>query len=269
MEPVFSGEVVRAMIFSAVACSLIPLVFLGYYRAKTGAKLLSFFVGMGCYFLFSFFGGSVFNTIFLALFGLQRLLADHPVCLSLYYAFSSGICGVFGLYIGLRFAQKTRPGRQNAFLFGLGAGGLECILYGGIVNITSIVLAVMVNSFGLDGYMEKMQIPGGEWDAQRQLILGRAAIPASSIYMDAILQFLSMCLLASLTILVYGAINRKRSLPLLATAFLLDMTGHIPVNLSQIGVLTNDMATILFITVYVFVILLFVYRFYHSERLSS
>ena len=91
MTPVFSGEIVRAMIVSAVGCSLIPLVFLGYYRAKTGVKLASFFIGMGIYFVFSFFGGSILNMLFLSIFTcafvpvrtmLFRFYIRHPRLLS-------------------------------------------------------------------------------------------------------------------------------------------------------------------------------------------
>lgn len=268
MTPVFSGEIVRAMIVSAVGCSLIPLVFLGYYRAKTGVKLASFFIGMGIYFVFSFFGGSILNMLFLSILGLGHLLSDHPVYLSVYYALSAGLCGLLGSYFGLKYAMKNRPGKQNAFVFGLGAGGLECILYGGIVNITALVLALFVNSFGLDGYLEKMQIASEEMETQRQLILDRAAIPASSIYSDALLQFLSMCLQTALTILIYQAITHKEDFKFFPIAIVLNVIGYIPVYLSQADVLTNDTITIAIMTVYIFVILFFVYRFYHSERMA-
>ena len=185
MTPVFPAEAIRAMILAAVLCSLLPLVFLGYYRAKTGTKFMPFFIGMGCYFAFSYLGGSLLNLICLSVFRLGQVLAGHPVYLSVYYAVSSGVCGVLGLYIGLKYAMKNRPGKQNAFLFGLGAGGLECILYGGIVNITSLVLALLVNGLGLDSYLAKMQIPAAEIENQKQLIMGRAAISPAAIYNDA------------------------------------------------------------------------------------
>lgn len=269
MTPVFSGEVLTAMIASAIGCFILPLVFLGYYRAKTGVKISSFFIGMGCYFLFSFLGGSIVNMLFLSGFGLSRLAPDHPVYLSLYYAFSAGICSSLGIFFGLKYAMKTRMGKQNAFVFGVGAGGLECMLYGGIVNISALVLAVMVNSFGIDEYLSKMQIDSAQIEAQKQLIAARAAIPVSSIYCDALLQFLSMCLRAALTILIYQAITHKEDTLFLAAAVLINVIGYVPVYLAQADILTNDTVTICLMTVYTFVICSFTYRLYHRGQGES
>lgn len=262
MTPIFAGDTIRAMILAAAVCSLFPLVFLGYYRAKTKVKLTTFFIGMGCYFVFSYFGGSIVNLIFLSILRLGIILADHPVYLSIYYSLSAGICGVLGLFIGLKYAMKNRPGKQNAFLFGLGAGGLECILYGGIVNITALVLALLVNSFGIDGYLTKMQIPAQDFETQKQLIEARAAIAPASIYSDAMLQFLSMCLQAALAVLIYNAISRKEYRKLLPAAAVIHIIGYLPIYLSQADILTNDTITIAIMTIYIFIVVLFAYRLY-------
>lgn len=266
MTPIFPGDTIRAMILAAVVCSLFPLVFLGYYRAKTKVKLTTFFIGMGCYFVFSYFGGSIVNLIFLSVFRLGILLADHPVYLAIYYSLSAGICGVLGLFFGLKYAMKNRPGKQNAFLFGLGAGGLECILYGGIVNITALILALFVNSFGMEGYLTKMQIPAQEFEAQKQLIQARAAIAPSAIYSDALLQFLSMCLQAALSIFIYYAISRKEYRKLLPAAAIIHIVGYLPIYLSQADILTNDTITIVIMTIYIFTVVFFAYRLYHREE---
>lgn len=263
MTSIFSGSVIQAMIVAAVLCSLLPLAFLGYFRAKTGTKIVPFFIGMGYYFIFSYFGGSILNLLLLSILRLGIILKDHPVYLSFYYSLSSGICGILGLYIGLKYAMKKRPGKQNAFLYGLGAGGLECILYGGIINISSLVLALLVNGLGLDEYLSRMQIPTAEIENQKQLIMARAAIPISSIYTDALLQFLCMCLQAALAILVYYAISRKEDTKLLPAAAIIHIVGYLPVYLSQADILTNDIMTISIMSVYIFVIVLFAYRLYH------
>lgn len=262
MTPIFAGDTIRAMILAAAVCSLFPLVFLGYYRAKTKVKLTTFFIGMGCYFVFSYFGGSIVNLIFLSILRLGIILADHPVYLSIYYSLSAGICGVLGLFIGLKYAMKNRPGKQNAFLFGLGAGGLECILYGGIVNITALVLALLVNSFGIDGYLTRMQIPAQDFETQKQLIEARAAIAPAAIYSDAMLQFLSMCLQAALAVLIYNAISRKEYRKLLPAAAVIHIIGYLPIYLSQADILTNDTITIAIMTIYIFIVVLFAYRLY-------
>lgn len=269
MTNVFSQEVMTAMILSAVFCFLLPLIFLGYYRAKTGTGSPAFFIGMGFCFIFSYFGGSIVNILFLSVLGLGNILENHPFFLSLYYSLSAGICSCIGIYAGLKYALKKRTGRQNAFVYGMGFGGLECILYGGIVNVTSIVLALFVNGLGMDAYLEKMQIPADEWAAQRQLILDRAAIPASSIYSDALVQLLSLALQTALTVLIYQALSHKDYRHFFPIAIFLNVLGYLPVYCSQTGVLSNDTRIVVIMTVYIFLILSFTYRFYNSERMHK
>lgn len=50
----FSSQSLVSMIVIALICTAVPFIFLGYYRAKTGAKLSSFFIGMAFYVLFAF-----------------------------------------------------------------------------------------------------------------------------------------------------------------------------------------------------------------------
>lgn len=267
MEIVFTGEAVRAMIMSAVLCLIIPLIFLGWYKAKKDVALSSFFIGIAFSFLFTFLGRSILDRIFLIGFGLGGFLdiTVHPVYVALYSALLSGFLAQFSSFIALKYCMKSRTGRENAFLLGLGKGGFECIIYGGITNITNIIMALLINAFGVEDYFNRLDIPAEEAAVQRSAIATQAAVPAASIMSDGVLQFLAMCLHAALVILVYIALTHREAFFYLPAAIVLQIIGYIPIYLNQVDVLTSRPVTMGITTAYIFAILVISYRLYHSS----
>ncbi|MCH5264310.1 MAG: YhfC family intramembrane metalloprotease [Lachnospiraceae bacterium] len=270
MDIAFTGGAVQAMIMSAVLCFIVPLIFLGYYKAKKDVKLSSFFIGIAFSFLFTFVGRSVLDWVFLLGFGLGNLLnlANHPVYVAVYSAVLSGFLAQIGSYIALKYCMKSRPGKENAFLLGLGKGGFECMIYGGIANIANVIMALLINAFGVEDYFARLGIPAEEAAAQQSAIAAQAAIPASSILSDGTLQFLAMWLNVALTILVYVALTNKDCFYYLPAAILLQIIGYVPIYLSQVGVLTSLTITMGITVGYIFAILVLVYRLYQSEKVK-
>lgn len=263
---VFSSDAVNAMIAVAAVCTLFPLIFLAYYKTKNReVKISSFFLGILFTLLFSFIGETIINMIFLVGFNLQVLLVDHPVYTAIYYSVVTGTMAQVGTYVALKYAMKNKTGKKNAFLFGIGKGGFECIIYGGIVYITNIMLAVMVNNFGIDDYLSKMEIGSEEMIAQMNAIASLASVPASYHLMDGTLRIASLLLYVGLTILVYIAVTYKPYAHFFPVAIVLHIVGSVPVYLYQTKVLTNPTWILGATGALVFIILIFAYRMYHSE----
>lgn len=260
----FSGSAVSAMIFVAALCFLLPLFYLAFLKFKKGCKISSFLIGAAFALLFSFFGESVFHMIFLAGFGLANLLADHPVYTAIYYAAIAAIAAQAGTWFGFKWGMKKYPDKQNAFVFGLGKGGFECILYGGIVYITNIVLALMVNSFGAEEYLQKIGVPAEQMSAQISTISDLAAIPSSTHMMDGTQRLLAMCLHTALSLLVYMAVHYRQHFSYLGIAAVLHMIGYLPIYLQQTGVFPNASAVTAISGIYTFLICVAAYRLYHT-----
>lgn len=267
MDIHFSSNTISIMILIAATCTLLPLIYLGYFKAKNGAKLSSFFIGIGFSILFSFIGEAVFNALILFGFGLASFLRRdiHPVYTALYYSVVSGILAQTGSYIALKYCMKKNPGKENAFVFGLGKGGFECIIYGGVVYITNIILALMVNAFGADGYLTKLGIPETELATRRENIASLASLSTDTMLLDGSERLLALLLHTALAIFVYLAVSHSsRYSSLFPAAILLHIIGYIPVYLSQTGILTNSTLTIVLLLLYSFIVLVAAYRLYHA-----
>lgn len=237
----FSGQAMSSMIIIALLCTAVPFIFLGYYRAKTGAKISSFFMGMVFYFLTVFIAEGALNYVMFGVLPLQSVLNrnTHPVMYAIYGAVIAGVFEEVGKYIGLRFCMKNRPGKQNAFLFGVGHGGFETIAYGSSLFMGNIVIALIVNNFGVDGYFEKLGIQGESVAEQKQLIYDLMAIPPIENVAAGTERLLALVLQASLAVLIYLSIQNEKKKILFPAAILLHIIGYLPTYLTQVGVIKS------------------------------
>lgn len=237
----FSGASLASMIIVALICTALPFICLGYFRAKTGAKMSSFFIGMAFYVLFAFVVEGALNAVLFNLFSLKDVLnrSTHPVWYAIYGAIVAGLFEEVGKYIGLSKFMKDRPGKQNAFLFGIGHGGFETIAYGGSLFMGNIVLAFMVNSMGLNNYLSKLGLEGAALADYQTAISDLIAVPPIENAAAGFERILALIFQTALTILVFTAINHANKRYLFPTAVILHIIGYLPTYLTQVGVLTN------------------------------
>lgn len=262
---VFPGSFIQANIFCALLCILVPVLFLWYYRKKTGVKIGAFFVGAAFCLLFSFLVTYLVNILVLSVFGLGSFFSSqtHPVYSAIYGSCSIGLISALGIYVGLKYAMKTRSGKENALVFGVGIGGLECILNGATVYITNLIAAFLINSVGSAEYFKKLGLTGKDLTETQKLFADQAATPASYFFMDATYMILSLILSASITLLIYRVIHKKETY-LFPVAIVLQILGYAPMYLTHIAAFENSFVLFGIATVYVFAVAFFAYRLYHD-----
>lgn len=275
----FSSQSLTSMIVVALACTLIPFVFLGYYRAKTQAKTSSFFIGMAFYVLAALMAEGLFNMLFYK--GLVLILSEqtasqffnrtnHPVFYAMYGAIVAGVFEETGKYLGLKKCMKDRTGKENAFLFGVGHGSFEMIAYGSSLFMGNIVIAFMVNSFGMDGYFEKLGITGDVVNEQKQIIEQMIAIAPIENVAAGIERVLALVLQTSLTIFIFLALNYKKLKPLFPIAIVLHIIGYVPTYLMQVSILKSLPLNLCLTGAVVIFTASYAYRMFHqvSEKSS-
>lgn len=268
----FSQQSITSMVIIALLCTAIPFLFLGYYksRTKTKTKISSFFIGMAFYIAFAFFGEQLFHILILGGLSLSGFLTptNHPVYYAVYGAVVAGIFQETGKYIGLKKCMNSRQGRENAFLFGFGHGSFETIAYGSSLTMGNIVIAFLVNSFGIDGYFEKLGITGEDAVAQTEAIQQLIAIPPSDHIAAGIERLLALVFQASLAIFIYLAIQHKELKHLFPIAIVLHIICYLPANLTNVGILNNTMISLCLTGTVVVFTAAYAYRMYHQLEKS-
>ncbi len=264
---VFPASFIQANIFSALLCILLPLLFLWYYKRKTGVKIGSFFIGAAFCLLFSFIVPSILNILILSGLRLGHFFsaANHPLYSAVYGACSLGLTSTIGSYVGLKYAMKSRPGKENALVFGVGMGGFESIFNGSTIYITNLIAAILVNSVGSAEYFKKLGLTGTELTKNQKLFSELAATPASDFFMDATYLILSLILYAAITLLIYYAISKKE-IWLLPVSIVLHILGYVPIYLRNIELFENSVILFVIATLYTFAIALFAYQIYHRTE---
>lgn len=202
-----------------------------------------------------------FNSVAFILFSTK----NHPVYSALFGAFSLGILSTIGAFIGLKYAMKKRPGKENALIFGVGMGGFESILNGATVYITNIIAALLINSIGSTEYFKKLALKGEELAQTQKLFTEQAATPSSSFFMDATYVILSLVLYAAIAILVEYAISTGEK-QWTVIAIVLHVAGYVPIYLRNIDIYKSSMTLFVIATVFTFAIALFAYQIYHRTE---
>ncbi len=264
MEIYFSADSVRVLAAVTALCTLLPLIFLGFFKYKNKeVKLSSFFIGVGFSLLFSFFGASLVNFVFISL-GITPYIQEsaHPIYGALYSALVSGTMPVIGCYIAMKYCMKNRPGKENALTLGIGLGGLECIVIGGTENLSTLLLALLVNKFGVEGYLQRIDIPADQMASQTEAIAKISQISSTDRLLDGYQCLLSLVVSISLTIFVYVAVQYENSAKFLLAAVLLSILSFLTRYLFLFRVMGYTFIPISL--AYTLVLAFFAYRLYRK-----
>ncbi len=182
------------MAVSALICLFAPTAIAIWMIKKRSAKLRAFLLGAAVFAVFqiltrlpllSLLQGTAWFTLF---------TMTQPVLYILLLAFTAGLFEEVGRFVGIQFLRKPDMlSWENAFVFGLGHGGIEAFYLVGINYAVSFV-----------------QVLGGQHAAE---ILGT---PASYFLVGGVERILAVMMHIGFTMLVFYAVKQRKPLFLLA-----------------------------------------------------
>ena len=177
-------------------------------RKKLGARVSSFFVGIGTFTLFAMVLESLLhNLIYPTALG-QKIWGS-----TLLYALYGGAAAALFEETGRIFAAKTFLRRSNdvpnAFMYGAGHGGVEALYIGVITQISNLSLAATVNA-GKAGELLST-VSGAQYDAAVQQ-LGALCQNESSVYFLAGFErVLAIALHIALSLILFRGLREKKA----------------------------------------------------------
>ena len=262
---VFSSSSIQSWIFCIFMCIVAPLLFLWYYKRKNDVKISSFFVGLAFSLLFSFIVAVSLNTLMLQTLGFSFLYEPekHPVYAVIYGSVMASLTACVGSYLGLKYAMKTRPGEKNTLLFGLGKGGLECILNGGSVYLTNLIAAMFINSIGSEEYFKKLNMSAADLEVTRSQFAELAATPGCTYIISASYYLLSLCIHVTMAVFIYEIIKSSKSLAYLLIALLIQGLSYAPMYVASLFGLQNSLVLLTIAFIYTFGVLFYFTRLRH------
>lgn len=217
----FSVAQLAAMAFSAAVSLGLPVGLLVLWRKKTGAHLRSAAVGAAMFFLFALVLEQLLHLLALRPGG---FILSHTWAYVLYGTLAAGVFEETGRLAGFRLLRR-QDRRESAVMYGIGHGGLESLLLGGIPAVWNLASALGYNAGTLTG------------DALASVPAAPAA-PAADYLVIGVERALVICFHIALSVPVFQAAKRPGKRWLYPAAILLHAGMDVFAALYQRGVLS-------------------------------
>ncbi len=217
-----SGLAIAGVICSVVLSMGVPIALFIAGRVKLKARISSFFIGAGTYLLFAMLLEQLLHVLVIQFCGLNA--QSRPWLYYVYAALAAAVFEETGRLIAMKFWMKKWLDFPNALMYGIGHGGVEAILIGGLSGISNLVSMLMINSGGHAGIRSRHFL----LSLQNQTVSQLSALwttPAPLFFVSGIERISAIILHIGLSLLIYRAVKAGKCRTAALTAVLIHFIG--------------------------------------------
>lgn len=238
------ASAIAGMVISMVVTLLGPILLLILWRIKKKCNLLPALAGALTFVVFALVLESIPKyLLFSGGSGVSDYILTHAWAYGLIGALLAGIFEECGRFVTFRFILKNHPNRETAITYGIGHGGIECILIVGMSMISNLMLAFMINNGTLAVLMENLPAEQG---AVYDTAVTSLTTAGFGMYLWGIWErIFAMLLHISLSVLVFVAVKNKSKFYFFPIAILLHALMDFPAALYQFGFLSLPVVELL------------------------
>lgn len=257
-----SSGAIGGMVLSMVLSILGPILLLIIWRIKKKCNLMPALAGAVTFIAWALVLESIPKYF---LFAGTNAVSEYVLSHAWAYALAGGLlAGIFeecGRFVAFRFFLKNHSTKETAVTYGIGHGGIECIILLGLGMISNLSMAFAINSGALSVIMENIPT---EQLAAYEGIVSTLTTATFGLFLWGIWERIFAVLFhISLSVLVFAGAKNKSRFYLFPTAILLHAGLDIFAALYQFGVISL-LATELFIALFSCVCAFFAYRIYRG-----
>lgn len=259
-----SSGMVNLIMQMAVLGFVIPFVFILAWKVRTKKSIVPSFVGMGVFLLFTFCFESVPNMIFLHTKNpISEFITGNAIAYALYVSLMAAVFEEAGRFVAFKFfLNKHTDDNETAISYGLGHGGIECIIALGITQLQYYAYAQLINQNKIDTVINTLPDKASK-TAMTELINAIKDMTLSESLLAGGQRFFIMFLQVALSVLVFKAVREVNNNRYIAIAIVLHTLGNIPAALYQRDVCPR-LGSELFSIAYSIVVCIFAYNVYKS-----
>ena len=254
-----SGAAIGGMIVTTLICLGIPATALIYGVVKKKGTFISVLIGAGTFIVFALVLENMLHLLMQTVF--KEQLTENLWLYALYGGLAAAIFEETGRFLSMKFLMKKSLTKGNAFMYGIGHGGVEAIIVTGTTCISNIVFSVMINA----GQLEKL-VSGLEGTLKEQAMTQISALwttPDHLFYLAGVERISAFVLQLCLSYFVYRAVKeRKQSRFLLALAIHFIVDAGIVLLSKTCSIYVTEAVLIIFVAVLAF----FICRQYKTEQ---
>lgn len=262
MEYTFSGPAIAGSIFNILVGLGLPVALTIFIKKKWKMRIGPLFVGACAYMAANMFLQGIVDTVILLIKPLAEYFLENELPRSIFFGIVHGGVQLGGYYLIIHLFMKEFRRKENALLFGVGIRLIDSVIpYGISAGINFLILALTVNSKGMEGYLTGLQ--GEELEAARESIISMIQMPASEVFGTGLLGLFLMMMMIAVSVLVWQAAKREGKMYLLPTAFVICALNSFFMELYSAGIIKNMMTCVVLLGVLAVladVLAFFVYR---------
>ena len=226
------------MLQTGVLAITIPVVLIVAWKMYTKRSLVPFWVGIMVFIAFSRMLEMIPHSLF--------LISSNPVSKAingnvvLYVIYAATVAALFeetGRYLAFRFVLTKHPNKETAVTYGIGHGGIECVLVLGVTYIQYYAYGQLINSGSMDKMLSAYKDSSQSVDALNQLITNIKGVTKMTCYMADLERISAMMVQIALSILVFQAVYVAGKKYMYWVAVALHFLTDVPAALYQKGVL--------------------------------
>lgn len=231
-------NILNAMLQTGLLAITIPVVLIVAWKMYTKRSLVPFWVGVMVFIAFSRMLEMIPHSLF--------LLSSNPVSKAingnvvLYVIYAATVAALFeetGRYLAFRFVLTKHPNKETAVTYGIGHGGIECILVLGVTYIQYYAYGQLINNGSMDKMLSAYKDSSQSVDALNQLITNIKEVTQMTCYMADLERISAMMVQVALSILVFQAVYVAGKKYMYWVAVALHFLMDVPAALYQKGVL--------------------------------
>lgn len=257
-------NILNTMLQTGLLAITIPVVLIVAWKMYSKKSLVPFWTGIMIFIAFSRVLEMVPHMVFLVLDSpVSRLINSNAVLYAIYGGLMAGLFEETGRYVAFRFLLKNHTAKETAVTYGIGHGGIECILILGVTYIQYYAYGQLINSGSMEKMIAAYQADASSKEALEQLIDTIRSITRPMCYLADWERVSAMMVQIALSILVFQAVYVAGKTYMLWVSVALHMMMDFPAALYQKGVL-GLVPTEISIFVFAVLVLLYAVRVYGS-----
>lgn len=202
METVSLASII-GMCFTLLISFGLPIGLLLYAMNKLKAKMISFWIGAATFVVFALVLEQLLHIGMINQFG--EALTGNILIKAIYGGLAAGIFEEVGRFISMKLFMKRFLNKENAFMYGVGHGGIEAMIIVGLTTVSNLINSYMINT----GLMEK-SLELFDSDIKQQTIDQLSLLWTTSpvdFYMAGVERIVAISLHISLSYIVYRAVK--------------------------------------------------------------
>lgn len=226
-----SVSTIAGMLIAGLLCVIIPIALIVVYKLKNReVSILNAVWGALGFFVFALVLEQLLHLVMLP------IVKNNMWAYAFYGAFAAGIFEETARFLVFKTIMKKKTSPKDAFMYGIGHGGIEAVLLIGTTMFSYTVIAIMINAIGIE---QTLAMTGAVDDAVKAVAMeqinGIASTTFAACMISVFERILAIIIHITLSIWVFKAAKEKKSVWLYPAAIVAHAAFDFPAALYQYG----------------------------------